>query len=100
MKTREIAAAFAILFIVGLAGTAISQNNPKTPPGANSADQQLQQMLNDQEAILKRSASLLTVQEEFMKRQDIAFKRYEKILETWEQQQQQYQRYLDSLAKK
>jgi hypothetical protein len=34
-----------------------------------------------------------------MKRQLEAFARFEKILDTWESQQKQYQKYLDTLAK-
>ncbi len=34
-----------------------------------------------------------------MDNQEKAFTRFEKILDTWEQQQKQYQTYLDSLKK-
>ena len=37
--------------------------------------------------------------EQLMTRQEADFARFEKILDTWEQQQKQYQKYLDSLAK-
>jgi hypothetical protein len=47
----------------------------------------------------KRGEALLVTQEQLMKRQLDAFARFEKILDTWESQQKQYQKYLDSLAK-
>ena len=47
----------------------------------------------------KRGEDLIATQEQFMRRQLEAFVRFEKILDTWESQQKQYQKYLDSLAK-
>jgi hypothetical protein len=47
----------------------------------------------------KRADGLLGVQEQLLKRQQDDFIRFEKILDTWEAQQKQYQKYLDSLPK-
>jgi hypothetical protein len=47
----------------------------------------------------KRADALLTTQEQLLKRQQDDFARFEKILDTWEIQQKQYQKYLDSLPK-
>jgi hypothetical protein len=47
----------------------------------------------------KRAEELLVTQEQFMKKQLEAFGRFQKILDTWETQQKQYQKYLDSLPK-
>jgi hypothetical protein len=55
--------------------------------------QQYVQTLNAQAEYMKRAEAVVAKQEEFMKR-------YEKILNIWEAQQQQYQRYLDTLPKK
>jgi len=41
----------------------------------------------------------MTAQEQLIKRQQDDFARFEKVLETWESQQKQYQKYLDSLSK-
>ena len=59
--------------------------------------QQAQLDAYDQQA--KRAEELLVTQEQFVKRQLEAFARFEKILDTWESQQKQYQKYLDSLPK-
>ena len=45
----------------------------------------------------KRADALLTGQAELLKRQQDDFARFEKILDAWELQQKQYQKYLDSL---
>jgi HSP90 family molecular chaperone len=58
-----------------------------------------QQLLREQEDRAKRVESLLERQEQLMTKQEAAFTRFEKILDTWEQQQKQYQKYLDSLKK-
>ena len=50
--------------------------------------------------IMARAEALLTRQEEMVKRQEKDFARFEKILDTWEREQVQYQKYLDSLGRK
>ena len=62
---------------------------------AKRADEQLRA----QAEMLKRGDVLLSTQEQLLKRQQDDCARFEKILETWESQQKQYQKYLDSLAK-
>ncbi len=47
----------------------------------------------------ERAVALLATQEELMKRQQVDLDRYEKILDTWERQQKEYQQYLDKLDK-
>ena len=59
------------------------------------ADAQLQA----QEDMHKRADILLSTQEQLMKRQQDDCARFENILGTWESQQKQYQKYLDSLPK-
>jgi hypothetical protein len=56
-------------------------------------------LMHEQEEMHQRAEGMLTTQESFMKKQVDAFVRFEKILDTWERQQQQYQKYLDSLPK-
>jgi hypothetical protein len=41
----------------------------------------------------------MSTQEQMIKRQQDDFAKFEKILDTWESQQKQYQKYLDSLRK-
>jgi hypothetical protein len=65
-------------------------------------DDQLKQQkaqLDAYDAQSKRADALMTTQEQLMKRQQDDFARFEKILDTWELQQKQYQKYLDSLQK-
>jgi len=77
-----------------------AQTPSKTPTAGPPTDEDFHRLYAEQASILKRGAALLTQQEDFIKKQDLAFRHYEKILETWERQQQQYQRYLDSLSKR
>jgi membrane-bound lytic murein transglycosylase len=62
---------------------------------AKSAAEQLQAQADLQ----KKAEALMTTQEQLLKRQQDAYDRFEKILATWESQQKQYQKYLDSLPK-
>jgi hypothetical protein len=60
--------------------------------------------LKQQEAVhkadRKRVEAMLGEQENLLARQAKYVTRYEKILDTWESQQKEYQRYLDTLPKK
>lgn len=55
--------------------------------------------LRVQQAMHQRADALLTTQEQMITRQQDDLIRFEKILATWETQQKQYQKYLDSLPK-
>lgn len=55
--------------------------------------------LHTQEQLHQRTEALFEKQEQFMARQEKNLARFEKILDTWESQQKQYQKYLDSLKK-
>ena len=57
------------------------------------------ELLAGQEAMHQHAEVLVAKQEQLMARQEADSARFEKILDTWEKQQKQYQRYLDSLAK-
>jgi hypothetical protein len=94
-----LAVAFSWALVWVFMNTAGAQNTSQKENPPQTSEQQYQRMLDEQSAILKRSALLLTQQEDFIKRQEGAFKRYERILDIWEKQQQ-YQKYLDSLSKK
>jgi hypothetical protein len=59
----------------------------------------VEEQLRAQADMQTRADALLAKQEEMLKRQQDDFVRFEKILETWESQQKQYQKYLDSLLK-
>jgi septal ring factor EnvC (AmiA/AmiB activator) len=115
-KYRNAAVGLGLLALVGLwfAFRASAQTKPEQASPATQADQKYQRMLDEQadrakraevmlkeqEAQHKRVETLLAKQEEFFERQLRAFKRFEKVLDTWETQQQQYQKYLDTLPKK
>src|SRR5258705_11336410 len=115
-KFRNVAVGLGLLALVGLwfAFRSSAQTKPEQPAPAKQADQQYQRlldeqadrarraevMLKEQEAQHKRVETLLAKQEDFLEKQLRAFKRFEKILDTWETQQQQYQKYLDTLPKK
>jgi len=73
-----------------------------SPQAQNDYDEQVkrqQAQLDAYDRQTKRAEDLITTQEQFTKRQLEAFARFEKILDTWESQQKQYQKYLDSLPK-
>jgi hypothetical protein len=57
------------------------------------------EQLQAQADMLKHADALLIMQEQMIKRQQDDFAKFEKILDTWESQQKQYQKYLDSLPK-
>ena len=87
---------------------------PDNPTSSAQTDQQYQQLLDgqadrarraefmmkEQEGQLARAEALMKAQEALFDRQLKAFARFEKILDTWETQQEQYQKYLDTLPKK
>jgi len=73
----------------------------------DAQSKQAEELLAQQEARAKQYTKLLAEQEvrtkradELLDRQAKDLDRYEKILATWENQQRQYQSYLDSLGKK
>ncbi len=112
-KYRNTALALGILALA-VAWFILQAHGQNRPEPAVQADQQYQKLLDEQadrakraeiilkeqEAQHKRIEALVAQQEDFLKRQLEAFKRFEKILDTWEAQQRQYQRYLDTLPKK
>ena len=60
----------------------------------------IEQSRKNQEESHRRTLAMLEKGEELLKRQQDDIARYEKILATWERQQTQYQRYLDTLPAK
>jgi hypothetical protein len=57
-----------------------------------------QESMDRHDQLQARTEALLATQEKMLGRQSDDFARFEKILDTWERQQSQYQRYLDSLS--
>jgi hypothetical protein len=106
-KNRFLAGLIAMAVLSGfglliLQATAQVPVIPKTP-----ADDAYQRIFEDQIARTKRYEGLLARQEELMKRQEELMKHQEDgatrflvICDKWDKQQQQYQKYLDSLGKK
>ena len=104
----------ALIPILWLVLGANAQIKSEPEAAAATTDQQYQRMLDEQDARFKRGDELLRAQEEahkralilftkqegHIKRQEEYLNRYQNILETWERQQRQYQKYLDSLGKK
>ena len=54
----------------------------------------------EQDETHKKNLELMAQAEAMIKRQEHNLDRFDKILATWERQQAQYQRYLDSLSQK
>lgn len=97
------AIAFACLFTQHARGRA-TQEPPTNSP---SADDDYERQMKDYEASVKRQAELqrrgellLEKEEAFVAQQEKLAHKYEAVLATWERQQQEYQRYLDTLPKK
>ena len=101
-KFRTITIGLALITLSGawFVFHANAQPKPDAPSPTTAAEQQYQRMLNEQADRFKRTEALLKAQEDFFERQLKAFTRFEKVLETWERQQQQYQKYLDTLPTK
>jgi hypothetical protein len=79
----------------------------QSPPPVRAPDDAYQQIFQEQIARTKRYEGLLARQEELMKRQEELMKRQEDgavrfltIVDRWEKQQAQYQKYLDGVGKK
>jgi hypothetical protein len=85
------AAAFCWICLPRAGAQAPARNSSTTPPQQTAVEQQ--------EIRIQRVEKLLVRQEQLMDKQEAAFVRFQKILDTWEQQQKQYQQYLDSLKK-
>ena len=86
--------------------TAIPNSTAQAWKNYDEQLKQQQEMRKRDEALVtaaedqhKRAGALLTTQEQAMQRQLDDMARFEKILDTWESQQKQYQKYLDSLPK-
>ena len=80
-------------------GIASASVSPQAQNDYNERVKRQQAQLDAYDKQAKRAEDLIAAQEQFMKRQLEAFARFEKILDTWESQQKQYQKYLDSLPK-
>ena len=102
MKPRHL----ILIALVGLTSICIVSSRAKGQPAQNAApttqtdDERYERDVKRYEASMKvqeeadkRAAALMTREEELTGR-------YEKVLATWERQQQEYQRYLDTLPKK
>ena len=96
-----------ILFALCCMFTACDRTGPiLSATGSSQAQNDYNEQLKRQQTRLdaydkqmKRAEDLTATQEKFMTRHLEAFARFEKILDTWESQQKQYQKYLDSLTK-
>ncbi|HTQ38239.1 MAG TPA: hypothetical protein VMJ32_04390 [Pirellulales bacterium] len=108
LKKHRILAGLIVAAIVGGFGFLIFSAAAQSPlPAKTPADDAYQRIFEDQIARTKRYEGLLSRQEELMKRQEELMKhqedavtRFMTILDKWDKQQQQYQKYLDSLGKK
>ena len=108
MKLTMTAGVFALLIVSGSvigADTLNLTNNQSTEgnssPSAASIRAQaaanIEKSAQRMEETHKRTMALLAREEALTTRQEQHSDRYEKILDTWERQQVQYQKYLDSL---
>ena len=87
---------------VGTTGQAPTNNEIRQQYAANLAKAAKEQEESHERnaRIMARTEALLTQHEKMMKQEEKDFARFEKILDTWQRQQVQYQKYLDSLGKK
>ncbi len=107
LKNHRFLAIFLSVAVLGggsfliLSATAQTPSIPKTP-----ADDAYQRIFEDQiartkryEGLLSRQEEMMKHQEDLMKRQEDAVTRFMTILDKWDKQSQQYQKYLDGLKK-
>jgi hypothetical protein len=112
MKLKHIAAIF-LLSSIGLSSMhalAVDQplNGPASTANSSTSNEALKEQyalsvksqLRNAEETHQKNIALLNRNESMMNRQERDVERFEKILDTWERQQMQYQKYLDSLQKK
>ena len=107
MKTSRIVSVFAVAMGIACGGFLILTATAQVPPAVKPPEDAYQQIFQEQiartkryEGLLGRQEELMKRQEELMKRQDEGATRFLVILERWEKQQAQYQKYLDGLGKK
>jgi hypothetical protein len=106
MKTSRIVSVFAMAIGIACGGFLLVTATAQVPPAVKPPEDAYQQIFQEQIARTKRYEGLLARQEEMMKRQEELLKRQEDgaarflaVLERWEKQQAQYQKYLDGLGK-
>ena len=91
------------IFLAGsiIAATAMATVDPNAPekPTRSRYDELLDKTARDQDETHQRNLKLMERLEKNQERQEADITRYEKILDTWERQQAEYQKYLDSLHK-
>ena len=94
----------ALLLIISIPAVADQINALRKVPTSEELRQQyavnLEKAAKDQQESHERNLKLIAREEVMIDRQEKDLDRFEKILDTWERQQAQYQKYLDSLAKK
>jgi hypothetical protein len=106
MKTSRIVSVFAVAIGIVCGGFLILTATAQVP-AVKPPEDAYQQIFQEQitrtkryEGLLGRQEELMKRQEELMKRQETGATRFLAILDRWEKQQAQYQKYLDGLGKK
>jgi hypothetical protein len=107
MKKIRLLSVIIVAVIVVSGGFLIVSATAQSPPPIKPPEDAYQQIFQEQIARTKRYEGLLGRQEELMKRQEELMKKQEdgaarflKVVEKWEKQEAQYQKYLDGLGKK
>jgi hypothetical protein len=107
MKKLRLLAVCVVAGSLAVSGFLILTAAAQTTPPKPQSDDPYQRIFEDQISRTKRYESLIAKQEELMKRQEDLMKRQEEawtrftgVVEKWEKQQAQYQKYLDGLGKK
>jgi Putative prokaryotic signal transducing protein len=105
---KNVVVSVAVTLLVVIA--ALPALNPRKTSSSDASDRpslEYEQRVKRAEALMagqeqshQRYLEYLTKVEENQRRVEENQRRFEKILATWEQQQQEYQKYLDSLEKK
>ncbi|MEO5804444.1 MAG: hypothetical protein ABIR24_13040 [Verrucomicrobiota bacterium] len=116
MKIQTVFISAALIFVLGCdkkpdeASASSVQQQEQRPDALDKIDETYQNQVKQQEAdnakmmakqedAHKKYIDLLAKNEALLKQQENLATRWDKILTTWEKQQEQYQKYLDSIKK-
>ena len=107
LNSKRLLPGLIVVTVLTVFGCLLLSAMAQIPGAKTPADDAYQRIFDDQIARTKRYEGLLGRQEELMKRQEDLMKRQEEganrfltLLDKWDKQQQQYQKYLDSLGRK
>ncbi|HEY2414792.1 MAG TPA: hypothetical protein VGJ04_11820 [Pirellulales bacterium] len=107
MKNNGLVSVLIVSAIISCGGFLVLTAAGQSPMPVKPPEDAYQQIFQEQIARTKRYEGLLARQEEMMKRQEELMKRQEDgaarfltVIDKWEKQQAQYQKFLDGVGKK